>query len=146
MMKTARIAFFCFLLTLFTSCTQNDNNGNDSDCTDIACTEIFVTINVTVKDASGVVIPLDDFKVLNVSTNEDLTRELSASSFEMASQNGIYPLFGDEYAARFQNESLDIIFIGFIEGEEIVNAKFKVGADCCHVQLMEGDTDIVIGQ
>ena len=144
MMTTIRIAFFCLLPILFATCTNDDNNSNDIDCNDIASTEIFVTLTITVKNTSGGVIPLDNFNVINVSNNEDLTRELSASGLEMARQNGTYALFGDEHSSRFQNESLDVIFKGFIEGEEVVNAKFKVGADCCHVKLVEGETDIVL--
>jgi len=139
---------FLFLLwvahILVVSCDKDDDKNNPPDCTDVTCTEIFVTLTVTVKDASGVVVPLDSFSVVNLENNEDLTRELSANGFEMARQTGTYPLFGDEYVESYQNDALTILFKGFIDGEEVVNAQYEVGADCCHVLLRVGETDIVI--
>ena len=64
--------------------------------------------------------------------------------FELMKQNGIYPLFGDENREEFENNELEIIFKGFVDNQEIVNSNYNVGADCCHVFLIDGNTDLKI--
>jgi hypothetical protein len=125
------------------NCSDDDNNGA-IDCENIGCTEIFVTLMVNIKDASGVVIPLDAFEVIITSTSENITREVSDQEFEDFRQNGTYPLFGDEFAERYRNKTEVIIFRGFVEDKEVVNNSYKVGADCCHVLLIDGDLNITI--
>ncbi|MCK5441122.1 MAG: hypothetical protein KAJ23_04450 [Maribacter sp.] len=114
------------------------------DCSDIACTEQFVTINVSVKDGAGVAIPLDRFEVTILGTQEDITREVSNEELELFRNNGSYPLFGDEFSGRYQNGIVEIVFKGFIGDSEVVSENYKVGADCCHVLLISGDLDIII--
>lgn len=127
-----------FILT-FLSCSSNK-----SGCYDIPCTEIFKTITVTIKNSNGAIVALDSFEVLIAETKMGITREVSENEFEMMRQNGTYPLFGDEYSSDYENEEVRINFKGFINNQEIVNANFTVGADCCHVNLIAGITDIII--
>jgi hypothetical protein len=136
------IAQSVLFLALFVSCDNLDNPT--MDCSDIACTEQFVTINVSVKDGAGVAIPLDRFEVTILGTQEDITREISNEELELFRNNGSYPLFGDEFSGRFQNGIVEIVFKGFIGDSEVVSENYKVGADCCHVLLVSGDLDIII--
>ncbi|WP_422082977.1 hypothetical protein [Ulvibacterium sp.] len=127
------------------NCSDDDDNGLErSDCNEVVCTLQFVTLNVTVKDPSGVVIPLDAFEVTITKTGEDITREVSGQEFETFRRNGTYPLFGDEFAEQYKNKTELINFKGFIEDQEVVNSSYKVGADCCHVLLIDGDPNIVV--
>ncbi|WP_299533360.1 hypothetical protein [Ulvibacterium sp.] len=145
-MKTIRIIPVLFaIVTCLSGCSDDDDNGLErSDCNEVVCTLQFVTLNVTIRDASGVVIPLDAFEVTIVKSGEDITREVSGQEFENLRQNGIYPLFGDEFADRYRNNTEIINFKGFIEGKEVVNNNYEVGADCCHVLLVHGDLNIII--
>ena len=37
-----------------------------------------------------------------------------------------------------------ITFKGYISNEEVINEEFVVGADCCHVSLISGNTEIIL--
>jgi hypothetical protein len=41
-------------------------------------------------------------------------------------------------------EGNEIVFFGLIEGEIVVEHKMTIGKDCCHIQLVEGETEIQI--
>ena len=137
-MKTS--VYFLLLLLFFTGCENNDPN----DCKNQACTEVFKTIVVTIKDSENNPVALDSFKVTNLENGDDLSRELNNAEFEAMGENGVYPLFGDEYARDFSNKEVEINFKGYIDNQEIISSDYKVGADCCHVILISGDTEISI--
>jgi hypothetical protein len=134
----------CLGLFLFLLGCNNGDDDNNSECNNIACTEEFVTITVLVKDDLGNAVALDDIKVTNFENGNDITREISDLEWQLFRQSGTYPLFGDEYAKDYQNIELEINFKGFINDLEGVNANFIVGADCCHVILVSGDTNLFI--
>jgi hypothetical protein len=136
-----KISVYSILLLLFFAGCEN-NNAND--CTNQACTEEFRTITVTIKDSENNPVVLDSFKVTNLESGDDFTRELSNTEFEAMREKGVYPLFGDEYARDFSNKEVEINFKGYIDNEEIINSDYKVGADCCHVILISGDPEISI--
>lgn len=136
-MKTS---VYLIMLFLFTGCENNDA----PDCANTACTEIYKTIVVSIKDSEQNPVALDDFKVTNLEDGNDLTRDLHNAEFETMRKNGVYPLFGDEYARDFRNNEVEINFKGYIDNQEIINSDYKVGADCCHVILISGDPEISI--
>ncbi len=143
-MYKMRLIFVLFsFLVLLVNCSDDDDD-TVIDCERIGCTEQFVTLTVNVRDASGVVIPLDAFEVIITATGEDITREVSGQEFENFRQNGTYPLFGDEFAEKYRNKTEVISFKGFIEGKQVVNNSYKVGADCCHVLLIDGNPNITV--
>ena len=137
-MKTS--VYFLLLLLFFTGCENNDA----SDCANKACTEVFKTIVVTIKDSENNPVALDSFKVTNLENGNDLSREINNAEFEAMRENGVYPLFGDEYARDFSNKEVEINFKGYIDNQEIISSDYKVGADCCHVILISGDPEISI--
>ncbi|MCX2679862.1 hypothetical protein OOZ15_07940 [Galbibacter sp. EGI 63066] len=133
------------LLISFLGCSDKDDNDDQSGCSGLACTEQFVTITVSVKDPVGDPVALDSFAVTTIDSGKDITREVNDSEFEMMKASGTYPLFGDEHRKTYEKTTVEVNFKGFDESDqEIVSAYFKVGADCCHVYLAEGETDIVI--
>ncbi len=133
-----KIIYF-FLLISFAGC-----DDNRSDCSNVACTEEFKTIMVIVKDLDEIPVALDKFEVIDINSGEDITRNVGQAEFEMLKENGTYPLFGDEFVAKFLNSKTSVNFKGFDDGNEIVNSTYIVGADCCHVLLYEGDTNLII--
>ena len=131
--------FFIYIfLLLFLSC-----NDDKSDCTDTFCTHNFVTITVFIKDTNDNPVAIDTFEVLIIESGIDITRIVNDSEFEIMRQNGTYPLFGDEYQQSYANTEVQINFKGIINNQVIVNEDFTVGADCCHVNLISGNTNIV---
>ncbi len=126
------------LIIILLGCTNEDK----SDCSDVACTEEFKTITISVKDSNGKPIALNRFKVIILDSGSDITRSVNDTEFELMKQIGVYPLFGDENRGEYENKELEINFKGFIDNQEIVNSNYIVGADCCHVHLIEGNADI----
>ncbi|MEN8124513.1 MAG: hypothetical protein ABFR32_05225 [Bacteroidota bacterium] len=133
-----KVIYF-FLLVSFAGC-----DNDQPDCSNIACTEIFKTIMVSIKDADENPVALDKFIVFDMNTGRDITREVSPAEYELMIQNGTYPLFGDEQLSNYINSKTTVNFKGFDDDKVIVNSVFTVGADCCHVLLYEGETEIII--
>ncbi|MDO1512749.1 hypothetical protein Q2T41_08790 [Maribacter confluentis] len=138
--KFLSFAFFIFIA----SCSNTDDTVKEDCNENTVCTQNFVTIGVTVKDASGVNVPLDRFKVVDTKTDEDITLVQNQEEFEDYAKDGYYPIFSDAYRLDYQNQTTTIAFIGYNADKEIVNEEFTVGADCCHVLLISGNTDIII--
>ncbi len=136
------IVYFIFFLFLF-GCINSDNN-NKSKCENIACTEEFITISVYIKDDLDNPVALDSIKVTISENGNDITREINDFEWQLFRQNGAYPLFGDEFVKDYQNIELELNFKGFINDLEVVSSNFIVGADCCHVILVSGDTNLFI--
>ena len=132
---------FCFILALLqTSCNSDDDNSGD--CDNIACTAIFIRINVTVVDENQDPVALDAFEVINTQNGQDMTIELSPSEFEGAQEFGLYPLIEDGVLGL--NQERDVEFRGFIGGEEVVSGNYTVGTDCCHVSLKSGNPQLTL--
>lgn len=141
-----KLLLLSFLFISLVNCKDNDDIDPEAvDCTLVACTEQFVTLIVTVRDASGVLIPLDTFEVTDKDSSEDTTIPLSDSGWQMARQNGQYPLYNDSFVSGGNlNTRRTLIFKGFINDEKIAEAEYVVETDCCHVSIAIGDTDIII--
>ncbi len=130
---------FLFLL----GCNNSDDNNNP-ECNNIACTLEFRTITVHIIDDLANPVALDGIKVTISENGNDITREISDLEWQLFRQNGTYPLFGDEYTKDYQNMELEINFKGFINDLQVVSSNFIVGANCCHVILISGNTNLII--
>ncbi len=135
--------FFTLLSILLISCDSSDDKPT-INCDEIACTEIFISFSVTIKDASGVAIPLDSYEVVDQDTQEDLTPMLADDEFEASQQNGTYLLYSDITDTNTPGISRNILFKGFINGEEVIRSAYQVGRDCCHAALGKGELDLVL--
>lgn len=134
-----RTLFFVFLAFCIVACSKEKEN-----CNRTPCTNNFVTISVSLKDTSGAYKPLDSYKVVETETLQDFTPNYSVQEFENYTTQGSYPIFSDTYRIQYQNETTTISFIGYVSGKEVVNVEFIVGADCCHVRLISGNTDLIL--
>ena len=136
---------FCFLFLLFVNCDDNEDSSIAAlDCNEVACTEVFITLNVSVRDASGVAIPLDRFEVIDKGSSEDITIELDADSMQMAQESGNYPLYNDLFVDGNQNTKRTLVFKGYIDDDPVATAEYLIDTDCCHVDLESGEADIII--
>ncbi|MEH6680821.1 MAG: hypothetical protein V7724_09750 [Sediminicola sp.] len=127
----------------FLSC-NNDDDSATSDCGTTACTQEFRTLVVTITDSEDLAVALDEYRVTEVATGKDITIESADHQWDQYRENGEYPLFSDAYSQIYQNQEVGIRFIGYIDGEEVVRADYTVGADCCHIFLVDGDTTLEI--
>lgn len=137
MLKPISIIFLCLLF--FINCDCNC----ESECENIACTEQFVMITIAIVDNNQNPFILDDFKVINIENDTDITNELN-DYYQSFPGEGIYPIFDDRFQNEYQNQEIEIQFIGYIDSQEIINESYSVGADCCHVYPISGNYNITV--
>ncbi|MCM4152845.1 hypothetical protein DHD05_14710 [Arenibacter sp. N53] len=136
---------FVGLITLLIILNCNNKSEDDTlDCINVACTEEYRTITISVKDQEGNVVVLNEFKVVVLPKGADITPDTSSGDYEWMIINGVYPLFSDKYSMEYRDKKIEINFKGYVEDRLVVDSDYTVGADCCHVLLFEGETDVVI--
>jgi hypothetical protein len=126
------------LLSFFLTDCENDKSFN---CEFVACTDIFKIITITVKhktDSSA--YSLTNYKVIRVSDNKDLT---ITGDFFFINQ-GYYPLTDDSKRSIFVNKNVELEFSGYLNDSLVIQKRFVVTSDCCHISLVEGDTKFYI--
>ncbi|MCK0146062.1 hypothetical protein MWU78_10435 [Arenibacter sp. F26102] len=136
---------FVGLITLLIILNCNNKSEDDAlDCLNVACTEEYRTITISVKDQKGKVVVLDEFEVVVLPKGADITPDTASGDYEWMTINGVYPLISDKYSMEYRDKKIEINFKGYVEDRLVVDSDYTVGADCCHVLLFEGETDVVI--
>jgi len=69
-----------------------------------------------------------------------MTISLSPTQLEMAQQSGKYPLVND--SSLEVNQERKIQFKGFINNEEVISSDYTISKDCCHIELVSGNTQL----
>ncbi len=110
----------------------------ESDCFE-ACTEEFRSISVKIKTADGEPVTEIDYQVLLTQTGRAFT-----VPFNDDHSSGCYEIFSDAFRSAYENKELSITFRGELNGAEVVNEEYVVGADCCHVYLVSGLEEITL--
>lgn len=129
-MKKSLFLLF-FLVVLISNCDRD----NKSDCKVVFCTEEFRFIVIQIKHISdSSAVNLTDYKVIRISDNKDLTL-----SNNVITTPGFYPLVNDGQLNILRNSITEIEFQGYIQNSLVIQKRFDVGADCCHVSLVSGE-------
>ena len=131
--------FFLLYVPIIVACTETNHNNQENDCNhiDIACTEQFVMISLSVTDANNTPIRLDDYKVHRTDTG----KEISSPNYGM---DNYYPIIDDSFQSELANKELTLTFTGFIDNQQVINETYVVSADCCHIYLVSGKTTIIL--
>lgn len=142
-MKTIFKTLFVTLL-LFSCGNDDDNNNNQGDyneiCSDVVCTEEFVTLTITVTDSYGDPVALDDITVTRlVGEGEVIFDEVPDTG-----DDGTYPIYDDRFVEESFSKAVEVNFKGYIDGNEVADENFTFTADCCHVSMLSDDTVIVV--
>lgn len=132
--------FGCLLISAF-ACQGDNTDG--SSCSRVLCTEEFRTINVMIRTPENDPVALDAFRVELMETSEDLTLPYSGQELNNYQQWGEYPLINDSFVSEFERRVIDLLFLGYISGELVIEETYTVGFDCCHVLLADGTLDLV---
>ena len=120
-----------FLVVLISNCDRD----NKSDCKVVFCTEEFRFIVIQIKHSSdSSAVNLTNYKVIRISDNKDLTL-----SNNVITTPGFYPLVNDGQLNILKNSITEIEFRGYIQNTLVIQKRFDVGADCCHVSLVSGE-------
>ncbi len=140
-MKPLHRFIFIFIVsqTLFLplSCNNDDDN-----CTGVACTLEFVTINITIQDTNQMPVALDTFEVINLENGENIALTFFDIDFETAQETGMYPIATD--GIFLSNQEVEIQFRGFITNQEVIRSNFVVATDCCHIGVVSGETTLIL--
>ncbi|WP_299798968.1 hypothetical protein [uncultured Maribacter sp.] len=132
-----------FLSIFLVACNNNDD-AEQQDCSEAICTLNFVTITVSVKDALGEPVVLDSYEVIDNATREDLAADFNGDEYQYLKEQGFYPILSDANRVQYQNTTATLTFKGIIDNEEVINETYEVAADCCHVNLISGNTEIIL--
>ncbi len=89
---------------------------------------------------NGQLVELDDYQLINIKTNENLTDEIG-SLIELPNP-GRYLIADD--ATDLKGETLELLFLGVLNNEIVVREIYLIGRDICHVQLISGEEQIII--
>ncbi|WKV10682.1 hypothetical protein [Marivirga harenae] len=130
------VAIFSFSLI---SCEEDKLSSDDCESENLICTEEFRTITLEIKDGNGNPVVLDDFYTFEDSRNKF---EFDKNDFQV--ENGIYPVISDAELEELDKVGTVLIFVGEIDGRNVVEHQMVIGHDCCHVILIEGETEIQI--
>ena len=130
-----RSLFLIFLAATISSCEINSGCG--------ACTDELRIATVSVVDTNQNPVALDDFQVINLLTNENITTDLSPEEFLDAQQNGRYPILDDSQIGR--SDSISIQFQGFQSGTQVITEVYLITSDCCnHIESVVGNQNITL--
>lgn len=132
------------LIVLLVQC-KKETSVDKCTCKETACTEIFATLMVKVKDTSGQPIRLDGYYTIHTSIPDTIylqTFDLYTDSVQKA--NGTYPVLDDNYLEAGGICSDNFEFVGFKDGKEIARKTYSIRINCCHVEWMEPYTDIIV--
>lgn len=130
-----RTLFFAFIIFSIASCEINSSCGE--------CTDELRIATVSVVDQTQNPVTLDDFQVINLQTNENITADLSPEEFLDAQQNGRYPILDDSQIGA--SDTMSIQFQGFQGGAQVITEDYIITSDCCnHIESVVGNQNITL--
>lgn len=101
------------------------------------CTEVYVSVSVHITDSLGNDQLLDSAYITRVSTSEIIKSTPSVAG-------SYYLILEDSYRAKLQNSKDTFLFTGIKNGHVVVREPYVIKADCCHISLISGKTEVTI--
>ena len=139
-MKQKALKFFSFLIIVpilmagMLTLTQCDGNKESDGDEPVICTEVFMTIGLTLKYPDGQAVLLDSCKVFWKSENRFL--EQDKTFWNEARVYGNYTIVNDMMQEELKNKREIMKFTGYLNDEIIHEQEVLVGADRCHVKYL----------
>jgi hypothetical protein len=103
------------------------------NCDTVACTMEFREITVTIQTFSQQPVVLDQFYTTDVAGNRLSEQLCSASAVP-----GTYVIINDAWVNNHRNSLKTLKFVGYRQGQKIVDEVFTIATDCCHVSKAAG--------
>ncbi|SDK17100.1 hypothetical protein SAMN05421823_10252 [Catalinimonas alkaloidigena] len=142
MTRFSRPLYSIPLLGFLLAC-QPDDPANAPCTGQEICTEIFVSVVVTVTTAEGQPVALDRYYTKHIQTGEVFQLQPDATD-SLRQANGTYPVVSDAQRDKLAPEGSPLLFVGEKNGSVVVERPYTVGHDCCHIQRISGETDITL--
>ncbi|WKK79455.1 hypothetical protein [Marivirga arenosa] len=138
-MKVYYNLFVLISAFLFFSCEEESNSLEDCNLESRICTEEFRSVELEIVDDNGEYVELDNFYTFFDSRKKF---EFSRNTFQQ--ENGLYPVITDAELKELNQEGSVLVFVGEIEGKNVIEHQMLIGHDCCHVELIQGETKLIL--
>jgi hypothetical protein len=123
---------------MFLSCMRNRHDY-------VLCTTEYRMLTVTIRDSQSNPVILSNYFVKKSSTGEIIDFSLEDPYLDSINRlQGIYFLCTDGMMDITSKNGTGFEFHGISDSSEIVNEKYLIGNDECHVFILSGQTNIVI--
>jgi ABC-type Fe3+-hydroxamate transport system substrate-binding protein len=120
------------LLLVSTSCNRNK-----------ICTQEFCLIYINIKDSLGKAVILDSNYTEIINTNERIIEKTDS----LDKINGSYLFFTDSQKEIIpENKETELKFIGIIGFVRVIDEKYILTQDGCHIKLLSGKTNIILNK
>ena len=117
------------------------DDDNSTNCGSAVCTDVFMSITVSVKHASNnTAYVLTDYKVFRLSDNLDIT----ITDNNLTDNNGYYQITNDSKRDLFKFKNTEVEFKGYLNDVLVIQKRFTITSDCCHISLVEGETEFLL--
>ena len=138
-MKRYFILFLIIISALVLQCESD--SVQQIDCTTALCTTIYMSITVTIKHKTdSTLYHLTDYKVNRVSNNSEVTPKHD----NLSGYSGYYSVANDGNIDLFKFKNVEVEFTGYVNNSIVIQKRFIVTADCCHISLVEGNVSLFI--
>ncbi len=128
--------FLLVALSVFMCVGCSDNKS--TDCSEAICTDVYISIPITVIYEDGSIAKLDSYEVKEVETGKVRDVWGPIEGYDACT------IASDLDREDFYNKEVKLQLIGKIAGKIVVQEEYTVTADCCHVCLLEGNKTITI--
>lgn len=117
------------------------DDDNKLNCDFAICTMEFRSIVVSLKHVSNnTAFVLTDYKVKRLSDNKDIT----ISDSNLNDNNGFYQITNDTKLDLFKFKNTEVEFDGYLNDKLVIQKKFIITSDCCHISLVSGETEFFL--
>lgn len=117
------------------------DDDNKIDCHFAVCTEEFRSIVVSLKHVTdNTAFVLTHYKVIRISDNKDIT----ILDSNLSDNNGFYQITNDIKLDLFKFKNTEVEFNGYLNDLLVIQKRFIITSDCCHISLVEGDTEFLL--
>ncbi|MFH1161539.1 MAG: hypothetical protein V1733_11420 [bacterium] len=112
----------------------------------VMCTQEYRMLTISIKDAASNPVILSQYFVKKTSTDEVIDFSQEDHYLDSINRlNGIYFVLTDSKIGMTLKNGTEFEFHGLLGTTEIVNEKYIIGNDECHVIMLSGKTQIILG-
>jgi hypothetical protein len=130
-----RLPFLIALIAVLAGCESN------SECDpQRACTMEYRTIAIEVRDSANAPYPLDSTFTLKTSTGEQIRPE------DISIDSAFHVVLSDSQRDLTTQLGESFTFNGYRNGVLKVSEPFLIRHDCCHIELVAGNSSVIVNE